>query len=434
MTDKHKILDSLRAITGIAKGMFLRRLQPVFEKISHLTKKTPQRRLQIIFSIAILVLGIASMLVLKNLKKPPKRVEQKKLAPLVKVEQLNIRNIQMVIQGFGTISPKLEVEIVPQVSGKVVSINPQFKAGGTILAGEQLLQIDPRDYELAVQQAAAIVAAAQVQLDLEKAEAQVVQREWEQLYPGTKPDSPLVLHKPQIRQAEARLESAKAGLLTAELNLERTELTLPVEVRVISETVDLGQYVMTGRSVGLAYGIDAVEIELPLEDEELAWFDIPKEPIQGNGSNPSTQKTIAKVKAHFAGAEHIWTGYVVRTMGQVDRTSRLISVVIEIDKPFEITDSRPPLLPGMFVEVLIEGKVLKNAIAIPRDAVHNGNEIWIFEDGRLHIQPIEIMRADKDFAYVTGGITDGAMIIVSSLDIVTEAMEVRTSSEETKAD
>jgi RND family efflux transporter MFP subunit len=335
----------------------------------------------------------------------------------------------MFVRGFGTVTPKVLVEVVPQVSGKVVYVNPEFKAGGFIRAGEKLLQIDPRDYELAVRQAQALVADAQVNLDLEKAEAQLAPKQWEALYPNTEPTSALVLREPQIRQAEARLESAKAQLATAELNLERTQLSLPIDAVIMSEKVDLGQFVVTGQSIGVAYGTRSVEIELPLQDEELAWFDMPGNPVSPNGKQSSTKRTIAQVKANFAGPEHSWTGYVRRTTGQIDTTSRQVSVVVEVPEPFKNSDSRPPLFPGMFVEVLIEGKVLKNAVAVPRDAVRNGTEVWVVEDGRLHIHPLNIVRTDKDFAYTVSGLDDGAQIVVSALDIVTEGMKVRTKAE-----
>ena len=109
----------------------------------------------------------------------------------------------------------------------------------------------------------------------------------------------------------------------------------------------------------------------------------------------------------------------------MDKTSRLISVVIEVEQPFNISNGRPALLPGIFVEVFIKGNVLKNAVAVPRDAIHNGNEVWIVKEGRLHIQTLEIVRADNDFAYVTSGLEDGAMIVTSSIDVVTEGMSVR---------
>lgn len=385
--------------------------------------------LQALFSIFIVILGIVLAVVFIKLKKPPERMKQEVLAPLVKVEQLYVQDIPMVIRGHGTVSPKVEVDIVPEVPGKVVYIHPELKVGGLIPANEQMLRIDPRDYELAVRQADAVVADAQVKLETEQAEAQVARREWRQLHPNTEPTSPLVLREPQIRKAQATLESAKAQLDIAKLKLERTSLSLPFDTLIISEKVDLGQYVVVGQPLGKAYGIDAMEIEVPLEDDELAWFDVFASSISVNGSRPSAKRTPAKVKTDFAGAEHTWKGYVVRTTGQVDETSRMISVVVEVPEPFDASNSKPPLLPGVFVEVLIEGNTLRNAVAVPRDAIRQGNKVWLVNDDRLHIQSLEIVRADKSFAYTISGVDDQAMIVVSSLDTVVDGMQVRTQLE-----
>ncbi|MFH1717720.1 MAG: efflux RND transporter periplasmic adaptor subunit [Planctomycetota bacterium] len=385
--------------------------------------------LHFVLAVVILAAGIFVAYRLIISRKPPQRAEQKFVAPLVEVEQLHAQDIEMVVSGYGTVSPKVQVEIVPQVSGKVVWVHPQFKAGGFIRGGEQILKIDPRDYELAVQQAKAAVAEAQVRLDIEKAEAMVSREEWERLHPDSEPVSSLVFREPQIRQAQARFESSKAGLATAELNLERTQLSVAVDALIISERVDLGQYVMTGQSVGAAYGTHAVEIEVPFEDGELAWFDIPDNMATSDSDGPPAKGAVAAVRADFAGAERTWRGHVVRTTGQVDRTSRLVSVVVEVPEPFKTSGSEPPLLPGMFVEVLINGKVLRQAIAVPSGAIRSGNEVWVVEDGRLHIQTLDIVRTDRDFAYAVSGLADGAMIVVSALDAVTEGMMVRTQIE-----
>ncbi|MHC4686142.1 MAG: efflux RND transporter periplasmic adaptor subunit [Planctomycetota bacterium] len=375
--------------------------------------------LQALFSIVIVILGIILAAVFIKLRKPPERMKQEVLAPLVKVEQLYVQDIPMIIRGHGTVSPKVEVDIVPEVPGKVVDIHPELKVGGLIPAKEQILRIDPRDYELAVRQADAAVADAQVN----------ARREWRQLHPNTEPTSPLVLREPQIRKAQATLESAKAQLDIAKLKLERTSLSLPFDVLIISENVDLGQYVVVGQPLGKAYGIDAVEIDVPLEDDELAWFDVFNNSILVNGGRPSAKRTPAKVKTDFAGAEHTWKGYVVRTTGQVDETSRMISVVVEVPEPFDASNGKPPLLPGVFAEVLIEGNTLRNAVAVPRDAIRQGNKVWLINDDRLHIRSLEIARADKDFAYVVSGVADEVMIVLSSLDVVVEGMEVRTQAD-----
>jgi RND family efflux transporter MFP subunit len=396
-------------------------------------KKVPWLK-HLLFFLGFLAIGVLLAAALIRSRKDPERVEQKLLPPLVEVQRLDVRDIQMVVRGFGTVSPRVQVEVVPQVSGKIIHVHPQFKPGGYVEAEERLLQVDPRDYELAVQQALALVADARVQLDLEKAEAQVARTEWQQLNPNTGPASPLVFHEPQIRQAEARLKSAQAQLAAAELSLERTRISLPVDAVIMTEKVNLGQFVSIGQSIGSAYGIELAEVEVPIEDWELAWFNIPGNPVSPNGGGPSEEKTIAEIASDFAGRRHAWTGYVSRTVGQVDRTSRLVSVVLEVPKPFENSDSKPPLVPGMFVEVAIRGKILKDAVAVPRDALHNGNEVWVVEDNHLYVRPLDIVRTDQNLAYAASGLGDGAKIVVSALDAVTDGMEVRTQGDSDNQD
>ncbi|MHC4430990.1 MAG: efflux RND transporter periplasmic adaptor subunit [Planctomycetota bacterium] len=392
--------------------------------------KRPHGWVQMIVAVVVVAAGIFGLTLLIKFRKPPQREEPAILAPLVEVEQLQVQDIQMIVRGYGTVSPRVEVEIVPEVPGKVIYVHPLLKAGGLVRAGDQIIQIEPRDYELAVQQADSVVAEAQVRLDTEKAEADVARQEWDQLHPNTEPSSPLVLRDPQIRRAEASLKSAKAQLAVAELRLERTSLSLPFDVLVIDERVDLGQYVVVGQSLGSAYGIEAVEIEVPLEDDELAWFNVFDSTAQLNGSKAPAKSTTAQVRADFGGSEHIWKGRVVRTTGQVDRTSRMVSVVVEVANPFDTSGGNPPLLPGVFADVLIEGKVLKNAVAVPRDAVRESNKVWAVNDNRLHIRTLEIARADKEFAYAISGLEEGALIVVSSLDMVTEGMAVRTQADD----
>jgi len=408
----------------------LNTIRNIWPRVLEFLKTFQNKHHQGFVSLIILTIAALAALLFIALKKPPKKEIPQKLPPLVEVSRLNRQDIQIVVTGYGTAQAKVEVEIVPQVSGKIVSVNPNFKAGGFIKAGMQIAKIDPRDYELAVRQGQAGVADAKVKLELEMAEAAVAIEEWKQLHPGTEPSSPLVLRKPQIRQAQALLESAEATIATAQLNLERTGIELPIDVRVVSESIDLGQFVTTGQPIGTAYGIDAIEVEVPLEDRELAWFDIPDATISFNGKNNRYGSAVL-VKANFAGTEHIWEGFVKRTVGQVDTKSRLISVVIEIPQPFK---PKTALLPGTFVETQIQGNVLKDAFAIPRNSLHNKNEVWIVNNNKLHITVLDITRAEKDFAYTTSTVTDGDLIITSSLDAVVDGMTVRIKQDENPED
>jgi RND family efflux transporter MFP subunit len=392
-------------------------------------RRTGRGLLQALLAFVIVGAGIAGAVIFIMLKKPPERKEQDVQAPLVEVEQLRSEDIRMMVQGYGTVNPKVQVDIIPEVAGKVVYIHPELIVGGLIRANKTILRIDPRDYELAVRQAEAAVADARVQLETEQAEAEVARTEWKQLHPDTEPTSSLVLREPQIRKAKAMLDSSEAQLATAKLRLERTSLSLPFDALITTENVDLGQYVVMGQSLARAYGTGSVEIEVPLKDSELAWFDVFENSIFSNGDPDSAKGTPAEVRADFAGAEHTWKGYVVRTTGQVDKTSRMISIVVEVPEPFKVVDGRPPLLPGVFAEVLIQGNTLDNAVAVPRDAIREGSQVWLVNGNRLRIRPLKIVRVDKNFAYVVSDVLDEANVIISSLDAVVEGMEVRIEAD-----
>ena len=112
----------------------------------------PHKHQQAFISMLIFT-GVALITILTILlKRPVAREDIISLAPLVEVEQLQKQDIKIIVTGYGTAEAKTKVEIAPQVSGAVVSINPQFTAGGFISAGKEIFRIDPRDYALVVEQ------------------------------------------------------------------------------------------------------------------------------------------------------------------------------------------------------------------------------------------------------------------------------------------
>lgn len=380
--------------------------------------------LQPVLVVVILIFGIGLLMFLASLKKPPAKRERIAAVPLLNAIEVYPQDIRMVVESFGTAAPKIQVQIIPQVSGEVIACHPNFVNGGFFQAGQMLVRIEPVDFELAVESAESAVAAAQVKLEQEQSEGTIAAAEWAQLNEGENPSSPLVLREPQIRQATAELKAATAKLEIAKLNLKRTDVSVPFNGRISQESVDIGQYIIAGQSIATVYGTDAVEIIIPLEDKEMAWFDVPLGFNNENGNN-SGSKVI--VTADFAGAEHKWQGKVVRTEGTIDQSSRMVNVVVEVADPFANTNGKPPLVPGMFTDVKILGKMLTNVFRVPRYVVHNNSEVWVERDGKLNIQQAGIIRMDIKFAYIGSGLKSGDIIITSPLDTVTDKMAVRVN-------
>jgi multidrug efflux pump subunit AcrA (membrane-fusion protein) len=104
-----------------------------------------------------------------------------------------------VIRGRGIVKPKVRLEIMPEVAGKVIYTHSQLRAGGLIRANEMIAQIDSSGYELAVRRAQAAVDEAQARLDLELAAKGMPKLQGRSLDVENQVDLPAVLHEPLIR-------------------------------------------------------------------------------------------------------------------------------------------------------------------------------------------------------------------------------------------
>jgi len=380
------------------------------------------KTLKLVLPIVVLLAGVAGAMLLASSRKAPPRVERAAPGPLVEVLSAGRTDVPIVVEGHGEVVAKVDVEMVPQVTGRVVTVSPSMVAGGFFKAGQTLFVIETRDYELGVERALAAVARAEVQLEREQAEAEVAREEWEELHPGEAPSSGLVVREPQVRQAQAEVEAANADLSVARLNLERTRVSLPFDGVVVSESVDLGQFVTTGRALATVYGTDQVEVRVPLESRDLAWFDVPR--------GPASKGPRAEVSAAFAGATYTWEGRITRMEAQLDATSRMAHVVVEVQHPFAASEGRPPLMPNTFVDVRIFGRSLDDVVPLPRHALREGGVVWLFEDGRLRVREVSVARADRERVYVSAGLETGEQVIVSSLDAITDGMVVRIAADQ----
>ena len=131
------------------------------------------------------------------------------------------------------------------------------------------------------------------------------------------------------------------------------------------------------------------------------------------------------LRGSFAGCEHLWKGRVVRTKGRIDDKSRMVHVVVQVDKPFAVTGDRPALVPGMFVKAEILGKTLASVAAVPRHALRQENHVWVAQAGHLQVKPVGIVRMGRDNVYISAGLSNEDVVITSAIDIVTKGMKIR---------
>ncbi|MHC4794416.1 MAG: efflux RND transporter periplasmic adaptor subunit, partial [Planctomycetota bacterium] len=185
---------------------------------------------RVLIPVLFLAAAIYGTMRLLAEKPEPARAEAESVTTLVETIVPEPRDDVAEIVTYGTIEPNRTLTLQTQVGGLVVGLNDALQPGGIVKAGERLLEIDPRDYELTVRQREADVANATVALRLENARGLVAQREWDLLGDSVETSDvgrELARRDPQRVEKEVMLEAAKSRLEAAELALERTTIESP---------------------------------------------------------------------------------------------------------------------------------------------------------------------------------------------------------------
>jgi RND family efflux transporter MFP subunit len=388
-----------------------------------------QKLLKIVLPLVVILAGIAGMQLMVHSRSSPKKEVRENPGALVEVESVQKRNIPVVVTGTGTVGSRQEASITTQVSGKVTYLAPGFVVGGLFGKGDLLFKIEDTDYRLSIERAKGAIAKAEYDLATVEGQARVARIEWDRLQLAEKKEpSPLVLFEPQLKNAQANVNSAKAALAQTELDLARTSISAPFDCLIRSEEIDLGQYVTAGRSVAAVAGTGAAEIVVPLPLEELQWLAIPRK--GGNGSGAP-----AKVKVTVGDRVLTWKGRVVRSLGEVDPRGRMARVVVAVEDPYNLKKGRGgdlrDLEIGMFVDVEIAGKELSGVFTVPRSALRDGDTVWTMDGERkLRIKPVTVVRREQDTIIVRDSFEEGDQVVLTKVSGAAEGMKLRLAGEE----
>ena len=400
---------------------------------------TNRRRLLTIAGIMIGAIVVARVMIMLR-PEPPRRPPEPE-SPIVSVETAVAGSGPILVFGSGTVRPRWEIDVAAEVGGKIVAVSPNLQSGGHVSAGEVLVRIDPAEYGNRVQQAEADVATQRVGLLQAEEEANIARAEYEQFRAresrrgnGAAPPSPLVLREPQLQAARAALARAEAQLRDAELALSRTEVRSPFDGRVRNEVADVGRIVAAGQSLGQIYASDAVEVVVPVSDDDAAL--IPN--LWSLQAGDDDRSIPATVTIEYGARRFFWEGYVDRAEAALDERSRTIAVVVRVPDPFgagqaverggDSETGAPPLLVGQFAQVAIDGVELAEYFILPRRALRLGDEVWaIAADGRVQIVAVDVLQETDEQLYVIGDFTDGQLVIVAGVTVVTNGMEVRVN-------
>jgi len=339
-------------------------------------------------------------------------------APDVIVEILTPKDFQIQISSNGTTTPLTQTVLTAEVGGEVIYRSKKFSEGSSVIEGEILAKIDDTDLQLQYKNALLQLANAEVQHSLQLAEAEVAKEAWEKIGDGVASD--LTLKKPQLKQAEALLEVAKAQVSSAEKKLNKTEIVAPYAGRIQSVNIDLGTTIIPGQPVGALYTSSEVEVTLAVKDNDLQFLSIP---MDGRKLDPSEQ-ALVEIKSFYKGKNQTWIGRLERVDGVIDPVTRMINLIAVFKNDFIETD-KPNLPIGLFVEAQIDGIILKDIFSIPVNAISENNEVYIVNnDNELVSRQLSILKKYSDFVIVKDGLKAGERIVISKLSTASNGIKV----------
>ncbi len=380
--------------------------------------------------LSILLLAAAVLFAARLIKTKPQAGRAPRIVkpPIVKVITVTSGAERIDVTGMGTVIPARLLTVQPEISGRVIGYHQGLTPGGRVAAGEEIVSIDARDYELALAQQRANVERARVEMRLEAGRRSLAEAEWK-LFEGDVPFTEegryLALRKPQQRNAEISLESATSGLKKAALNVERTRIVAPFNALVIDEAVEMGQLITPQSRLATLAGTDQFWVRVAIPPERIDWVRFES----GEGS-PGSRAVITQETSGEARITR--EGRVLRLLGDLGSAGRMARVIVAVDDPLDTRrGERLPLLLGSYVRVEIEGKEFQGVFTLPRAALREGSRIWILDgQSRLRIMEAEILWKTGESAYVRNPLSDGDRVIVSRLQTAVEGMELRLEGEE----
>jgi RND family efflux transporter MFP subunit len=382
--------------------------------------KRSERRLKWALSIGVIVAAAVMAFVLVATKEEPPRAEKPLEGTLVEVIQIDASRHDVDLYAKGTVVPAMEVVLQAELGGRVIWQSPELVPGGRFKAGQPILRIDPRDYQLAVESYRSQVNRAKLDLSIEARRGEVAKREWSAFgeMDVTDEQSALAQREPQLESTRLALKAAQSTLKKAQLDLTRTTIRASFNAMVVTESVDLGQLISPQTLVARLVGTDEyhVQVSVPVSALRSARVRTADEP-------GSDVKIVQRV-----GQETIERpGEVIRHLPDLDPGGAMARLLVNIENPLGQRGDLPLLL-GSFVDVSIGAQPIDDAIRLPRVALRNGRNVYVMNDqDLLEIREVHIAWTEPDAVLVTRGLETNDRVITSRIPTPVPNMLLRTA-------
>lgn len=298
------------------------------------------------------------------------------------------------------------VEIRSRVAGAIQAVH--FREGGNVDQGDLLFSIDPEPYRAVVDRARGAVASAEARLLLATTE---LERGNALLQRNTISQSEVAQRKSTKASTEAELQSAKAALKLAELDLAYTEIRAPIAGRIGTLDVTVGNLVAAGPSspsLVTLVSVDPIYASFSIDEEHLR--DV-LSTLPANDAGLLLEQIPVEVEA-ATGSQPI-PGRLQLINNEIDAATGTIRVRAVFDNP----DGR--LIPGQFARIRLGQADAQNRMTISERAVGTDQDkkfvFVVAPDNTVSYRQIELGAAVDGQRIVKSGLQAGDRIVVSGL-------------------
>jgi HlyD family secretion protein len=311
----------------------------------------------------------------------------------------------------GSVNPVVTVQVGSYVSGPIQSLYCDFNT--KVKAGQLCAKIDPRNYQVALDQAKANLATARAQLVKDQASLAYAKVNYERdrglVARGIVSQDTVDADKSaydqaiaQIKLDEATVEQRKAALAGAQVNLDYTDIVSPVDGVVVSRNVDVGQTVAASFQTPTLFLI-AKDLTKMQVDTNVSESDI--------GAVKLGDRATFTVEAY---PRKTFEGRVT----QVRKAPITVQNVVTYDAVISVENPDLLLLPGMTANAKIVTDERKDVLRVPEQALRfepgglaaakgkgarRGSQVWVLKDGGPVAVPVTVGLEDGTWAQITGG-------------------------------
>jgi multidrug efflux system membrane fusion protein len=322
-------------------------------------------------------------------------------------------DIPIVIRALGTVTPLATVTIKTQITGQLVQV--EFTEGQAVKQGDLLAVVDPRPYEVALQNANGTLAKDEAllknaQIDLQRYTTLVKQ--------DSIARQQLDTQAALVRQYEAQLITDRAIVDNAKLNLAYTRIIAPVTGRIGLRLVDQGNYVTMGDATGICVITQVQPISV--------MFTIPEDALPPVRKRLREGATLPVTALDRAQKNQLGQGKVATTDNQIDTTTGTVKLRAVFDNEDEA------LFPNQFVNVRLLADTVKDATVVPVAAIQRGQPgtfVYLVKaDDTVAIRVVETGVTDGEKIAVTKGLEVGEQVVIDGVDRLRDGAKIRRPS------